>query len=121
MPKVKPQEDPAELLAQFKQRLAADPAHRAATGEAAFALAKTARKAGDGVAAVAAIKGFDKAYPGHALVPEVYLFSAQMMAGELKNPDMARRIAEHILQKYPGHFVAPEAKRLLATLPAATT
>lgn len=49
----------------------------------------------------------------------MYLFSAQMMAGELKNPDMARRIAEHLMQKFPGHFVAPEATRLLTTLPTA--
>ena len=121
IPKVKPQEDPAALLADYKKRLAADPSHRPPTAESAFALAKTARKAGDLATAVAALKGFDKAWPGHALVPEVYLFSAQMMASELANPDMARRIAAHILQKYPGHFVAPEAKRLLATLPAAAS
>lgn len=86
--------------------------------EAAWKTAKAARKAGDVAAAVAAVRGFDKAYPGHELVPEVYLFSAQMMANELENPDMARKIAQHILAKYPGHFVAPEAKRLLAALPA---
>jgi len=120
LPRVKAQDDPAEALEQFKKRLAVDATYRPATGESAFAIAKTARKSGDMAAAVAALKGFDKAYPGHALVPEVYLFSAQMMANELANPDMARRISQHILQKYPGHFVAPEAKRLLATLPAAT-
>lgn len=40
-----------------------------------------------------------------------------MMAEDMGNTDMARRIATHIVQKYPGHFAAPEARRLLASLP----
>ena len=111
---------PVDPVADFKKRLAGDAAHRASSAEEAWTIARAARKAGDTAVAVAAVRGFDKAWPGHALVPEVYLFSARMMAEDLGNPDMARKIAQHILQKYPGHFVAPEAKRLLAALPQST-
>jgi hypothetical protein len=109
--------EPADPVADFKKRLAVDPAHRASSAEEAWTVARAARKAGDTAVAVAAVRGFDKAWPGHALVPEVYLFSAKMMFEDLANPEMARKIAQHIVQKYPGHFVAPEAKRLLAALP----
>lgn len=72
----------------------------------------------DSNAAVAALRGFDKLYPAHSAIPEVYLLSAQIMAEDLKNNAMARKILEHIMAKYPGHHVAPEAKRYLQTLPA---
>ena len=69
-------------------------------------------------AAIGAMRGFDKLNPGHSAIPEVYLLSAQIMAEDLKNTAMARKILEHVLAKHPGHHVAQEAKRYLQTLPA---
>jgi TolA-binding protein len=112
-----PAPPPPDPLDEFRKRLAADASHRPSSAEDAWSIARAARKAGDTATAVAALRGFDKAWPGHALVPEMYLFSAKMMAEDMGNPDMARRIAAHIVQKYPGHFAAPEAKRLLESLP----
>jgi hypothetical protein len=103
----------AKAFEVFKECLAADASFRPERGEDVLPIARAARAAGDPKAAVAVVRGFDKAYPGHAAIPEVFMFSAQLLAEELKNADMARKILQHLLQKYPGHFVAAEAKRYL--------
>ncbi|HXF78533.1 MAG TPA: hypothetical protein VN598_06705 [Usitatibacter sp.] len=106
-----------EALGVFKACLAADPNFRVAP-EDVLPLAKAARGAGDSNAAVAAVRGFDKANPGHALLPEVYFMSAQIMAEDLKNTAMARKVLDHLVAKYPGHHLAAEARRYLLALPA---
>jgi len=107
----------ADALRVFKACVAADPSFRPAQPEEALPLAKAARAAKDAKAAVAAVRGFDKAHPGSSLIPDVYLFSAKLMAEDLANVDMARKILQHMLAKYPGHYLAQEAKRYLASLP----
>lgn len=108
--------DAAEAAKVFKECVAADGAFRLAP-EQVLPVARAARAAGDPQAAVAAVRGFDKANPGHALIPEVYVFSARLMAEDLDNAAMARRILQHVVEKYPGHHVAPEAKRYLQAMP----
>ena len=66
---------------------------------------------------MAVLRGFDKLFPGNEAIPEVYVFSAKLMAEDLGNAEMARKILEHVLQKYPGHFVAQEAKKYLQSMP----
>jgi hypothetical protein len=110
----------ADALRVFKACVAADPSFRPAQPEEALPLAKAARAAKDAKAAVAAVRGFDKAHPGSSLIPDVYVFSAKLMAEDLANVDMARKILQHMLAKYPGHYLAQEAKRYLASLPQTT-
>ena len=105
----------AEAVKRFKERVAGDPQSRPAPDEV-LGLAKAARALGDTHAAVAIVRGFDKANPGHADIPQVYLFSAQLMAEDLRDTDMARKILKHILARYPGHYIAPEAKRYLQSM-----
>jgi tetratricopeptide (TPR) repeat protein len=107
----------AEALKIFKECIAADPAFRLALPEEVLPVAKAARAAGDPQAAIAALRGFDKAYPGNALIPDVFVFTAKLMAEDLRNPGMAKKILEHVLQRYPGHQLAPEAKRYLQSMP----
>ena len=109
----------AEALKVFKECVAADPAFRPAQPEEVLPLAKAARAASDPQAAVAALRGFDKAYPGNAQIPDVYVFTAKLMAEDLRNPAMAKKILEHVLLKYPGHHLAQEAKRYLQSMPPA--
>lgn len=106
-----------EAVKVFKECLAADPALRLSQAEEVLPIAKAARAAGDPQAAIAALRGFDKAYPGHALIPDVFVFSAKLMAEDLRNTDMARKILQHVVDKYPGHYIAQEAKRYLQSLP----
>ncbi len=80
-------------------------------------VAKAARAAGDSKTAVAAVRGFDKAFPAHALIPDVFVFSAKVLAEDFKNNDMARKILEHVIAKYPGHYLAQEAKTYLKGMP----
>ena len=107
----------AKAVDVFKQCLAADPQFRTGRGEDVLPLAKAARAAGEPKVAVAVLRGFDKAWPGHAAIPEVFVFSAQLLAEDLSNRDMARKILEHVLARYPGHHVASEAKRYLQGMP----
>lgn len=102
----------------FRQCLAADAGFRVASAEHVLPIARAARKAGEPQAAVAALRGFDKAHPGHPMIPDVYVFSAKLMAEELRNADMAKKILEHVILKYPGHYLAQDAKRYLQAMPA---
>jgi hypothetical protein len=108
--------DAAEAAKVFKECVAADAAFRLEPDQV-LPVAKAARASGDPQAAVAAVRGFDKANPGHPLIPEVYVFSARLMAEDLQNGAMARKILQHVVEKFPGHHVAPEAKRYLQSLP----
>lgn len=101
----------------FKKRLAVDKAARVGEAEEVLPIAKAARAAGDANTAIAALRGFDKAFPGNSLIPDVFVFTAKLMAEDLKNTDMARKILEHVVAKYPGHDLAQEAKRALQALP----
>ena len=108
-----------EALEVFKACVALDAGFRPERAEDVLPLAKAARASGDAQSAVACLRGFDKVYPGSPLIPEVYVFSARLMAEDLRNPEMARKILEHVVQKYPGHYVAQEAKKYLQSMPAA--
>jgi hypothetical protein len=107
----------SEAVKVFKACVAEDPAFRPAQAEEVLPIAKAARAAGDPQAAVAVLRGFDKSYPGHGLIPDIYMFSAKLMAEDLRNTEMARKILQHILDKYPGHYIAQEAKRYLQSMP----
>ena len=109
--------EPARAFEVFHQCLALDPAFRTARGEDVLPIAKAARAAGLPKVAVAAVRGFDKSWPGHAAIPEVFMFSAQLLAEDLGNPDMARKILAHLIARYPGHHSASEAKRYLQAMP----
>lgn len=109
---------PDDLLKKFKAILAIDPAAKPMRPEDVLPIVKAARAAGDSKTAVAAVRGFDKANPGHALIPDVYIVSAKIMAEDLKNFGMARKVLEHLIGKYPGHYLAQEARRDLKDLPS---
>ena len=106
----------SDAVTVFNECRAADAAFRLAQPEQVLPMAKAAMAAGDTHAAVAALRGFDKAYPGHSLIPDVYVFSAKLMAGSLGNIDMAKKLLEHVIARYPGHHLAQEAKRELQAI-----
>jgi hypothetical protein len=108
--------DKAAAVALYRECAAADPQFRPAAEEV-LPLARVARSEGETTLAVAIVRGFDKLHPGHADIPQVYFFSAQMLAEDLHDADMARKILQHVLSRYPGHYVAPEAKRYLQAMP----
>ena len=76
-------------------------------------LARAAVQKGRPQIAATLIRGFDKKYPGHPDIPQVYFVGAQLMAESAGKPDEARRILQYLLQKYASDPVAAEARRYL--------
>jgi tetratricopeptide (TPR) repeat protein len=79
-------------------------------------LARAALQKGRAQLAATLIRGFDKKHPNHPDIPQVYFVGAQLMAETARKPDDARRILQHLLQKYGKDPVAEEAKRYLQVL-----
>ncbi|WP_341677203.1 outer membrane protein assembly factor BamD [Niveibacterium sp. SC-1] len=79
-------------------------------------LAQAALKANDTRLALGLVKGFDKRNPGHADIPGVYFFTAQVLCERLRDDAKARRILEVLLQRYPEHPLQADARRYLTTL-----
>lgn len=116
-PKAPPPPTPDDLVKGFKAKLATDPNFKLAKPEEVLPIAKAARASGDSKTAIAAVRGFDKTFPGHTLIPDVFLFSAKLLSEDFKNHDMARKILEHVIAKYPGHHLAQEARNYLKGMP----
>lgn len=79
-------------------------------------LARAALQKGRPQLAATLIRGFDKKHPNHPDIPQVYFVGAQLMAETARKPEDARRILQHLLQKYGNDAVAEEAKRYLEVL-----
>ena len=84
--------------------------------ESIASLARAALQKGRPQLAATLIRGFDKKHPNHPDIPQVYFVGAQLMAETARKPDDARRILQHLLQKYGNDPVAEEAKRYLEVL-----
>jgi hypothetical protein len=79
-------------------------------------LARAAQQKGRPQLAATLIRGFDKKHANHPDIPQVYFVGAQLMAETARKPDDARRILQHLLQKYGNDPIAEEAKRYLEVL-----
>ena len=105
-------------LRLFNECLELDPMFRPAADDA-LALARFARNLRESATAAVILRGFDAAHAGHPDIPQVYFFSAQLLAEDLRDPEAARRMLQQMLSRYPGHMIAPEAKRYLQEMGAA--
>jgi len=79
-------------------------------------LARAAVQKGRPQMAAVLIRGFDKKYPNHPDIPQIYFVGAQLMAESGSRPDEARRILQYLLQKYGNDPVTTEARRYLEVL-----
>lgn len=79
-------------------------------------LARAADKGHDTKLAIELVRGFDKRFPGHDEIPEVYFFSAQLASERLRQDDLARGLLKTIVSRYPEHALADEATRYLAVI-----
>lgn len=80
-------------------------------------LARAAIAAGKPKLAAQLIRGFDKRHRMHPEIPNVYLIGAQLMLEGGAPPEQARRLLQHLLDRYPQHPAAAEARRLVERLP----
>jgi len=110
-----------EAVKLFKDCKQADAEFRPQDPAQILPLAKSARMLREPKAAIAMLNGFDKLNPGHPDTAAVYLLSARLLAEDLGRDDMARKVLLHVLSKYPGHSLAPEAAKLLEAVDAMST
>ena len=81
-------------------------------------LARAAMQKGKVQLAATLIRGFDKKYPNHPDIPQIYFIGAQLMAERAGRPDEARRILEFLLQRFAADPAATEARRYLEVMDA---
>jgi len=62
------------------------------------------------------IKGFDKRFPHHPEIPDVYLFAASMLCENLRQDATARQILQVLLTRYPEHAASGEGRKLLTAI-----
>jgi hypothetical protein len=79
-------------------------------------LARAALQKGRPQLAATLIRGFDKKHPHHPDVPQIYFVGAQLMAESAHKPEEARRILQHLLQRYAADPVASEARKYLEVM-----
>jgi tetratricopeptide (TPR) repeat protein len=79
-------------------------------------LARAALQKGRPQLAAILIRGFDKKYPNHPDVPQIYFVGAQLMAESAHKPEEARRILQHLLQRYAADPVTTEARKYLEVM-----
>jgi tetratricopeptide (TPR) repeat protein len=79
-------------------------------------LAQAALRSGKAREAGMLIRGFDKRNPKHPDIPRAYLVGAQIMAEHARQPTEAKRILEHIVQRYGADPAASEASKYLEVM-----
>jgi hypothetical protein len=94
------------------------PAWQPAAAELVVPLARRALERGRYEQAGALLRGFDKRWPGHADLPEVYLLGARVLGEGARNEAGARRLFEHLVASHPDTPAAAQARRHLAALAA---
>ena len=79
-------------------------------------LAREALRAGNPAQAAEILRGFDRRFPGHPKIPEVYVIGARILlvGGQ---PAQARQLLQHVVARFPADPAAGEAKRYLARFP----
>lgn len=86
------------------------------SAEQVLPLAQAADKERDTKLAIELVRAFDKRFPGHANIPDIYFFSARVASERLRKDDLARGMLQELLRRYPGHALAPEATRYLEVI-----
>lgn len=75
-----------------------------------LALAQSARSRRDPKQALDIMRAFDKKHPRHPLIPEVYSLSARILCEDLRQDAMAARLFAAIIERYPEHPCAAQAR-----------
>lgn len=81
-------------------------------------LASAAIEAGKPALAAELIRGFDRKYPGHPKIPDVYVVAARVML-QADRASEAQGLLRHVTNTYRDSAAAAEAKRYLARFESA--
>jgi len=99
-----------------EQGLKADPAFQPKNADHVYELAAAASLANRHKLALDLMRGFDKRYPGHKHIPQVYLLSAKILEERYGKAEEAAKILRALQAKFPEHALAAEARKYLAAL-----
>jgi tetratricopeptide (TPR) repeat protein len=105
-----------EALALLSKMEAMDPAFAPEDGDVILPLALAAYKKKDFQKALALVKGFDRRYPKHQHIPDVYLLGAKLSSEFLRNDKQSAAILKALLSRHPDAECVEEAKTYLAVL-----
>jgi tetratricopeptide (TPR) repeat protein len=81
-----------------------------------LALAQSARGLRDPKQALDIMRSFDKKHPRHPLIPDVYALSARILCEDLRQDAMADRIFATLIERYPEHPSAAQAREYRGVL-----
>ena len=105
-----------EALTLFRSMREKDAAVAPERPEQLLSLAGAARRRREYSEALALVKGFDKRFPKHAEIPNVYLFVAQVLSENLRQDASARQLLAVLLARYPEHQTSIGARQLLSVI-----
>lgn len=108
-----------EALPLVEEAFARRPDYEPRKPELVVPLAQAALAAGKPKLAAHLIRGFDRRHRMHPQIPNVYLIGAQLLLESRAPVQQARALLQHVIERYPQHAAAVEARRLLQRLPAA--
>jgi hypothetical protein len=101
-----------DALALWEQTRAMFPAFAPRDPANSAVLANEALAAGKPAVAAELIRGFDRKYPGHPSVPDVYVIGARALL-QGGQPAEAQHLLDHVVSLYPDTPAAAQAKRYL--------
>lgn len=107
---------PAKALEALRRCREKDAEFRPDDPATILALAQAARNARESKFALEIVRAFDKSFPRHPLIPEVYSLSARILCEDLRQDAMADRIFAALCQRYPDHPCAAEAQEYRTAL-----
>ena len=83
-----------------------------------FKLAGWLNEGGNSKEAINTYNRFTKAYPEDQLIPKAYFRAAQIFYDRFMDTSRARRILTGLIEKYPDHKIAIQAKNYLEHMPS---
>jgi outer membrane protein assembly factor BamD (BamD/ComL family) len=104
----------AQAVAILKTCVEKDPAFKP-HGADVVALAKAAMAADEHALALRVMDKFDRLNPGHEAIPTVYYLSAKALR-QMKRYDLAAKVLDALIARYPESPFLGEAKNLRAAL-----
>lgn len=105
-----------ESLAALRALLKIDPAFVVQDGHAILPLADIAARQGDRDLAASLLRGFDKRFPQHQDMPGVVFLAAKLMSEHARQHEKAIQLLRALLNNFPEHAVAAEARTYLDVL-----
>ncbi|MBC5781607.1 hypothetical protein H8N03_01545 [Ramlibacter sp. USB13] len=100
----------------LKKLQALDPAYQPQDGDVVLPVATVALRQGEMPLASALLRGFDKRFPQHKDTAPVFVLGARLLSEGGRQHAQAAKILRAVLQRFPEHPVAAEAKVYLQVL-----